>query len=55
MWKEVTIPALHGAPIEYDVDTEWYTVEDLEPISSQIGHQCIQMEANILTDWRLEH
>ena len=52
--KEFTIPVLHGAPIEYDVSTEWYTVEDLEPISSQIGHQCIQMEANILTDWNID-
>ena len=47
------MPVLHGAPIEYDVGTEWYTVGDLEPISSQIGHQCIQMEANILTDWNI--
>ena len=48
------MPVLHGAPIEYDVGTEWYTVENFEPISSQIGHQCIQMEANILTDWKID-
>ena len=52
--KEFTVPVLHGAPIEYDVGTEWYTVEDFEPISSYIGHQCIQMEANILTDWNID-
>ena len=27
--KEFTMPVLHGAPIEHDVCTEWYTVEDL--------------------------
>ena len=48
--KELTMPVLHGAPIEHDVCTEWYTVEDLKPISSHIGHQCIQMEINIPTD-----
>ena len=40
--------------IESDVGTEWYTVEDLKPISSHIGHHCIQMEANILTDWNID-
>ena len=45
--KEFTMPVLHGPPIEYDAGTEWYTVEDLE-------HQCIQMEANILTDWNID-
>ena len=54
MMKEFTMPVLHGAPIEYDVGTEWYTVEDLEPISSYIDHQCIQMEANIPTDWNID-
>ena len=44
------MPVLHGAPIEHDVCTEWCEVEDLKPISSYIGQQCIQMEANILTD-----
>ena len=28
--KEFTMPVLHGSPIEYDVGTEWYTVEDLK-------------------------
>ena len=26
--KELTMPVLHGAPIEHDVCTEWYTVKD---------------------------
>ena len=52
--KEFTMPVLHGAPIESDVGTEWYAVEDLKPISSHIGHQCIQMEANIPTDWNID-
>ena len=52
--KELTMPVLHGAPIEHDVCTEWYTVEDLKPISSHIGHQCIQMETNIPTDWNTD-
>ena len=50
----VLVPVLHGAPIEHDVCTEWYTVEDLKPISSHIGHQCIQMEANILMNWNTD-
>ena len=56
MMKEFTMPMpiLHGAPIEHDVGTEWYTVEDLKPISSYIGHQCIQMEPNIPTDWNID-
>ena len=36
--KEFTMPVLHGAPIEYDICTEWYTVKDSKPISSHIGH-----------------
>ena len=52
--KEFTMPVLHGAPIEYDVCTEWDAVEELEPISSHIGQQCIQVEANILTDWNID-
>ena len=52
--KAFTTPVLHGAPIEHDVCTEWYTVEDLKPISSHIGQQCIQIEANILTDWNID-
>ena len=52
--KAFTMPVLHGAPIESDIGTEWYTVEDLKPISSYIGHQCIQMEANIPTDWNID-
>ena len=48
------VPVLHGVPTEYDVCTEWDTVDELEPISSHIGQQCIQMEANILTDWNID-
>ena len=40
---------LHGAPVECDVGIEWYAVDELEPISSHIGQQCIQMESNIPT------
>ena len=35
--KELTMPVVHGAPIEHDVCTEWCTVEELKPISSHIG------------------
>ena len=35
------VPVLHGAPTEYDVCTEWDAVEELEPISSYIGQQCM--------------
>ena len=52
--KAFTLPVLHGAPIEHDVCTEWCEVEYLNPISSYIGQQCIQMEANILTDWNID-
>ena len=54
--KEFTMsmPVLHGTPIEHDVCTEWCEVEDLKPISSYIGQQCIQMEANIPTDWNID-
>ena len=52
--KEFTMTVLHGTPIEYDVCTEWYTDEELKPISSHIGHHCIQMGANILTDWNID-
>ena len=45
-----TLSVLHGAPIKPDVCTEWYAVEELEPIPSHIGDHCTQMEANILTD-----
>ena len=48
------MPVLHGAPIEYDVCSEWCEVEDLKPISSYIGHQCIQVEANIPKDWNID-
>ena len=48
------MPVLHGAPIEHDVCTEWCEVEDLKPISSYIGLQCIKMEANISTDWNID-
>ena len=56
--KEFTMPApvpvLHGVPTEYDVCTEWDAVDKLEPISSYIGQQCIQMEANIQMDWNID-
>ena len=48
------MPVLHGAPIEHDVCTEGYTVEELKPISSHIGQHCTQMETNILTDWNID-
>ena len=54
MMKEFTMPVLHGAPTEYEVCAEWDAVDKLEPISSYIGHQCIQLEANILTDWNID-
>ena len=56
MTKEFTMPmpVLHGAPTEYDVCTEWCKIEQLKPISSYTGHQCIQMEANILIDWNID-
>ena len=51
--KEFTmpVPVLHGVPTEYDVCTEWDAIDEIEPISSHIGQQCIQIKANILTDW----
>ena len=55
--KEVTmpIPVLHGVQVEYDVCTEWEAIDESEPISpSYIGHQCIQTEANIPTDWNID-
>ena len=54
--KEFTMPVsvLHGAPVEYDAGTEWDAVDKLEPISSHIGQQCIQMAANIPTDWNID-
>ena len=58
MMKEFTIPVpvpiLHGAPTEYNTCTEWDAVDELEPISSYIGQQSIQMEANSLTDWNID-
>ena len=48
------VPVLHGVPTEYDVCTEWDVVNELEPISSHIGQQCIRMEANIPTDWNID-
>ena len=51
MTKEFTmpmpVPVLHRVPTEYDTCTELDAVDELEPISSYIGQQCIQMEANI--------
>ena len=52
--KELAMPVLHGAPIEHDVCTEWYTIEELKPISSHIGQHCIQMETNFPTDWNVD-
>ena len=56
MTKEFTmpVPVLHGVPTEYDTCTEWNAVDELEPISSYTGLQCIQMEANIQTDWNID-
>ena len=56
MMKEFTMPmpVLNGAPIGHDVCTEWCEVEDFKSISSYIGQQCIQMEANIPTDWNID-
>ena len=48
------VPVLYGVPTEYDVCTEWDAVDKLEPISSHIGQQCIQMEANIMRDWNID-
>ena len=54
--KEFTmpVPVLHGAPVECDVGKELDAVDELESISSHIGQQCIQMEANIPTDWNID-
>ena len=48
------MPVLHGAQTEHDACTEWYTFEELKPISSHIGQHCIQMETNIPTDWNID-
>ena len=48
------MPVLDGAPTEYEVCTEWDAVDKLDPISSYIGQQCIQMETNIPTDWNID-
>ena len=48
------MPVLHGAPTECNVCTEWCETEELKPISSYIGQQHIQIEANILTDWNID-
>ena len=50
----VPVPVLHGTPTEYNVCTEWEAIDELEPIPSYISHQCIQMEANIPTDWNID-
>ena len=54
--KEFTmpVPVLHRVPTEYDTYPEWEAVDELEPIPSYIGHQCIWMEANIPTDWNID-
>ena len=56
LYKEFTLPicVLHGAPILHDVQTEWHTIEQIEPVSTFIGDHCIQMEANILTEWCID-
>ena len=48
------VPVLHRVPTEYDTCTEWDAVDELKPIPSYIGQQCIQMEANIPTDWNID-
>ena len=48
------VPVLHGVPTEYDTCTEWDAVDELKPIPSYIGQQCIQMETNIPTDWNID-
>ena len=48
------VPVLHRVPTEYDTCTEWEAVDELEPIPSYIGQQCIQMEANIPTNWNID-
>ena len=48
------VPVLHGAPTEYDTCTEWDAVDELEPISSYISQQYIQMEANIPTGGNID-
>ena len=50
----IPMPVQHGAPTGYEVCTEWDAVDRLEPISSYIGQQCIQMETNIQTDWNID-
>ena len=54
--KEFTmpVPVLQGVPTEYDTCTEWEAIDKSEPIPSYTGHQCIQMEANIPTDWNID-
>ena len=52
--KAFAMSVLHGAPEKHDVCTEWCEVEELKPILSYIGHRCIQMEANIATDWNID-
>ena len=43
-----------GFQQEYNTCTEWDAVDELKPIPSYIGQQCIQMEANILIDWNID-
>ena len=54
--KEFTmpVPVPRKVPTEYDTCTEWEAVDELEPIPSYISHQCIQIEANIPTDWNID-
>ena len=51
----VPVCVLYKAPIEYGICTEWEAIDELEPVpQSYIGHQCIQMEVNIPTDWNID-
>ena len=56
--KAFTMPMpvllLHGIPTKCDTCTEWDAVDELEPIPSYIGQQCIHMEANIPSDWNID-
>ena len=53
MTKEFTMPVLHGAPTEYDVGTEWCTVEDLK-VNFKSHWSPVHRDGNQYSD-RLEH
>ena len=48
------VTVLHRVPTECNTCTEWDAVDELELIPSYISQQCIQMEANIPTDWNID-